>query len=110
MKGKQILVGSVIVAFGAYSAIPLYEYGYLGFLRLALSNSATIQVALDLTIALTLVLVWLWRDARQRGMSPLPFLLLTLFVGSFGPLFYLWRRFGREKSSSFPLEPSIRSE
>jgi hypothetical protein len=42
-------------------------------------------------IALTMVLVWMWRDARARGVSPLPYVLITLALGSVGPLLYLIR-------------------
>ena len=31
-------------------------------------------------------------DARARGVSPLPYLVMTVFTGSIGPLLYLLRR------------------
>jgi hypothetical protein len=31
-------------------------------------------------------------DARGRGVSPVPYLMITLFLGSLGPLVYLIRR------------------
>lgn len=100
MNSKQIAIVSVIVAFGALTIVPLYEYGYLGLLRLALANSATVQVFVDLVIALTLFLLWMWPDAKQRGISPVPYLVITLLLGSFGPLLYLFRRFGSAEPSA----------
>lgn len=61
-----------------------------------LANAATLQVFADLGIALGLVMVWMWQDARQQGISPLPFVALTLGLGSVGPLLYLIRRFGQD--------------
>ena len=49
-------------------------------------------LSVDLTIALTLAIVWVWHDARARGVSPIPYVLLTLLTGSAGPLLYLLRR------------------
>jgi hypothetical protein len=34
----------------------------------------------------------MWNDARDRGVSPIPYVLLTLTAGSVGPLLYLIRR------------------
>jgi hypothetical protein len=31
-------------------------------------------------------------DARQTGMNPWPFIVVTIFMGSFGPLLYLAAR------------------
>lgn len=66
-----------------------YEHGLCGFFKLILANSATLTITTDLTIALGMVSVWLWRDARARGISPYPFLIMTLALGSAGPLLYL---------------------
>jgi hypothetical protein len=48
----------------------------------------------DLVIALTLVMVWMGDDAEQRKVSALPYLVITLALGSVGPLLYLIRRLG----------------
>ena len=47
-------------------------------------------------IALSLVIAWMVRDARARGVSPLPYVVLTLALGSVGPLVYLIRRLASE--------------
>ena len=31
----------------------------------------------DLSIALSLVMLWMWQDARERGVSVIPYVLLT---------------------------------
>ena len=85
----RIGIGLVLLAFADLNAYVVWEYGYLGFLQLATANSATIAALVDLTIALTLVTVWMWRDARRRGVSLLPYLALTATLGSIGPLLYL---------------------
>lgn len=61
------------------------------------------QVLADLVIALSLVLVWMVRDARQRGVSPVPWVAATLLLGSFGPLFYL---LARERSGALVPRPA----
>ena len=96
MNAKQIALAVVLADFVAFTAFAVYQHGYLGFFALALANTATAQVLIDLVIALSLVTVWMWRDARDRGVSLLPYLLLTLTLGSIGPLLYLIRRAGSE--------------
>lgn len=59
---------------------------------IASANAWSILIAVDLVIALGLLAVLLVKDARARGVSPLPYLLLTAFTGSIGPLLYLVRR------------------
>jgi hypothetical protein len=92
MKTKTTLIALVLVTFAAATAYAVHQHGYLGFFDLVLANSATQVVLFDLCIALTMVCVWMWRDARDEGLSPLPYLGLTLLLGSIGPLLYLLRR------------------
>ncbi|MGE0827043.1 MAG: DUF2834 domain-containing protein [Candidatus Binatia bacterium] len=100
MKAKQLGVEVILIAFSAFSAYVVYQYGYIGLFEHALANAATVQVFLDLSIALSLVMVWMWVDARERGVSAIPYMLLTFTFGSIGPLAYLIRRFAMEQSSS----------
>ena len=55
-------------------------------------HRSAIQVFADVAIACALILIWLVRDARRRGVSPWPYVVLTLTLGSFGPLIYLLLR------------------
>lgn len=95
MNGKQIGLEVVLVGFVAFTVYVVYQHGYIGIFEQGLANAAAIQIFLDLTIALGLVLLWMWQDARNQGISPLPYVILTLTLGSIGPLLYLIRRFGK---------------
>ena len=75
--GARIAIGLVLLAFADLNAYVIWRYGFLGFLGLVTANAATTAALVDLTIALTLVAVWMWRDARRRGVSPLPYVALT---------------------------------
>jgi uncharacterized protein DUF2834 len=92
MNGKVIALSFVLLDFAALSAYAVYQYGYLGVIQRMLADSATTLAFVDLTIALSLVVAWMWQDARARGTSVLPYILLTLAFGSVGPLLYLIRR------------------
>ena len=100
MKPLNLLIGAVLFAFVDFTAYALYQHGYLGFWEEAFSSLATTQVTLDLFIALTLVLAWMIKDAKSRSINSLPFVILTLALGSIGPLCYLLRRgFATESSA-----------
>lgn len=92
MSWKKIVLGLVLADFVALTAYAVYVSGYAGFFELVTANWATTTVLADLLIALSLVAVWMWRDAKERGVSALPYLALTATLGSVGPLVYLLRR------------------
>jgi hypothetical protein len=93
MNRKQIALSIALIALLALDAYAVYLYGYLGFFRMMFANFATATAFIDLTIALVLILLWMGDDAEHRNVSALPFLVLTLALGSVGPLLYLIRRF-----------------
>jgi hypothetical protein len=95
MNRKQIVLAVVLADFAVLTAYAVWQTGYVGLFELALSSWGAAQIFFDLLIALTLVLTWMMRDARERGISFLPYLLLTLALGSIGPLVYLIRRESR---------------
>jgi hypothetical protein len=95
MKGRQVLLEVVLLGFAVLTGYAVYAHGYVGFFQLMLANVATLTGLVDLCIALTLIVVWMWNDARARGVSPIPYALLTLLLGSVGPLVYLLRRDSR---------------
>lgn len=97
MNWKQIGLGIVLADFAALNAYVVYRYGYVGLFEQAFANAATTAVFVDLTIALGLVMAWMWQDARDRGWSVAPYLLLTGLLGSIGPLVYLIRREAGER-------------
>ncbi len=94
MDWKRIGLFFVLADFSALTTYATMEHGVAGVIALALANSVTITLTVDLLIALSLVTVWMWQDARRRGVTPLPYLLLTFTLGSIGPLLYLVRRAG----------------
>jgi len=87
----RIAVGFVLVDFTALTVVAVERYGYVGFFRTLFSTLVGAQILVDLSIALSLVLYWMWRDARRRNASFLPYAALTLTFGSVGPLVYLLR-------------------
>lgn len=97
MNAKQIGLSVLVVDLLALAAYAVYQYGYLGFFELLTANAASLQVLTDLVIALSLIIAWMVRDARARGVSATPYVVLTLALGSVGPLIYLIRRSATEQ-------------
>jgi hypothetical protein len=92
MNRKQVSLSGVLAVFLAASAYVVYACGLKGVLTLMTDNGVALLLSADLMIALTLVSIWIWNDARDRGLSPMPYMVLTLLTGSAGPLLYLIRR------------------
>lgn len=84
----KALILAILLPFGLYSTYAVYEIGYLGIFA-SHAHIAGMQVLADLVIACTLALVWMWRDAAATGRNVWPYVLLTLTLGSIGPLLYL---------------------
>lgn len=85
------------VIFAGVSAKALSVHGgYLALWRLPFQSWGNFQLFLDLVLALNLALAWMMADAKRRQIPVAPFLVLTVFAGSFGPLSYWlvreWRR------------------
>jgi hypothetical protein len=85
---KAILI-AIFVLFDAYTFYAIYQVGYLGIIEAGLVNPGSLQVLLDLVIACSLIAWWMVNDARANGRNPWPYLIITLFGGSLGPLLYL---------------------
>jgi hypothetical protein len=100
MNLKQIGLGILLMDFVALTAYAIWQHGYAAFLDVAAMNAVTLQITVDLIIALTIVSLWIWRDARARGISAVPYLMVTLVLGSIGPLLYLFRRAGDEEPAT----------
>lgn len=88
----KILLASVLVDYTALCAYVLYAYGVGGVIEAATANPVTWAISADLVISLSLVATWMARDARDRGVSVVPYAILTVALGSVGPLLYLLRR------------------
>ena len=83
------LLITVTAAFSAFTFWALAQTGLVGFYEQLLGSPAGMQVFADIAIALVLVLAWMWRDARANGRRFWPYAVLTLALGSIGPLLYL---------------------
>ena len=97
MNKKQIALAVVLFDFAALTAYVVAQYGFIGLFEAVFANAATTLAMVDLMIALSMVVVWMWQDARERGVNPIPYTLLTLGFGSVGPLLYLIRRAGQNE-------------
>jgi len=106
MNKKQIGLAVLLFDFAALTAYAVAQYGIVGLFEAAFANAATTLVFVDLAIALSLVIAWMWQDARARGVSPLPYVVLTLGFGSVGPLLYLIRRLGDEAPARVGVSPA----
>ena len=86
---------TVVIAFGALTAMALLDVGFLGILEPHFQSWGGAQVFVDLVIVCLLACIWMVNDAPSRGLNAWPFVLITLVAGSFGPLVYLvfreWR-------------------
>lgn len=88
MQLPRPLVLAILLPFALYSTYAVYQIGYIGIFE-SHFHIAGFQVLADLVIACTLAMVWMWRDAAASGRNVWPFLVLTLTLGSIGPLLYL---------------------
>ena len=87
---KKVVPVVVLLAFTVLSTVLVFEAG-LGGLAV-LRSGWGLQVTLDLCISLFLVGGWIRRDARARGINPVPYLIALPFLGSIGALLYIVRR------------------
>ena len=104
MNAKQLVVGIVWLGFAALT-IAIFAVEGSTALAIPYPRLASIGVNVDLFIALALVSIWMYFDARKRGKSAIPFILMALVFGSLGPLTYLFLRLGDSRA-----EPIFRVE
>ncbi len=94
MNQRLALLLGVFLVFAAYT---LYvwltaDVGLIAFLKTLPFNAWSTQILVDLSLACALMCVWMFVDTRARGKAPrtvIPFILLTVFLGTLGPLLYL---------------------
>lgn len=93
-KRGKILAAVVLADFAALHVYAIWSGGLEAVTQFLTQrpNEWVFVLGADLVIALGFVLTWMWRDARKQNMSPIPYLLLTLCLGSVGPLLYVLRR------------------
>ena len=85
------LLGAILV-LGALTVLALQESGFIGIFAGQFASYAGLQVLTDLVIVCVLAIIWMIRDARTSGVTPWPYVLITLIAGGFGPLLYLVAR------------------
>ncbi len=95
---QRSLIIVTLILFGSLTATALWQHGYWGIIAPHFQSFGAAQVLTDLVIALILTMVWMWQDANATGRNPWPWILVTLALGSFGPLVYLLTRKSIEKA------------
>jgi len=86
---RQSLAIAILIPFTLLSVYAVYKVGYIGIFDYHRHSPAGWQVFVDLVIACILILVWMIPEARKHGRNPWPYVALTVFSGSIGPLLYL---------------------
>ncbi len=93
----EILIIAVIFAFGIYTyRVGRDIGGYMPFIRSVLGTGPSRQVVVDLYISTTILCVLMVYDALEVGISLAwvgLYILIAVFMASFGPLLYLLHRF-----------------
>lgn len=86
---RKTLAWSMLIPFTLLTFYAIYKVGYWGVIDNQLHNPAGWQVFADLIIACVLLLTLIWPDAKKTGRNIWPYLIITVFLGSFGPLLYI---------------------
>lgn len=86
---RRILAITFLIPFSVLSAYAVFQVGYIGILDYHRYSPAGWQVFADLVIACLLCVSWMIAEAKRNGRNPWPFVVVTLFLGSFGPLLYI---------------------
>ena len=89
---QRITIIIVLILFGALTAVALWQDGIIGMFASIPRSAGSVQIFVDLVIASMILNVWMWRDAKEQGRNPWPWIITTLAIGSFGPLLYLLTR------------------
>lgn len=93
MNWKKLLLALVLADFVAVNILAMATGGLDGLIAFfAEGDLYTALVCFDLTIALSVAVAFIWKDAKARGVSPMPYAVLTVLTGSIGPLVYLLKR------------------
>jgi hypothetical protein len=97
MNGKQLAIGVVWLGFAGLTVLMFMRDGS-GVFSLPFDSLTNTTAMIDLLIELALVSIWMYFDARKRGTTAIPFIVMAVFLGSLGPLTYLFFRFGDERA------------
>lgn len=86
---RRILAIILLIPFSILSVYAVAKVGYFGIFEYQLHSPGGWQVFADLVIACALLFVWIFPDAKRYQRNPWPYVGITLFLGSLGPLLYL---------------------
>lgn len=89
MKTMKVILISVLIMFSLFSTWVMWQIGYSGIWLAGIDNPGSLQILLDLVIACSLICTWIYKDAKDRGSNPYPWMIGTVFAGSLVPLLYL---------------------
>lgn len=89
---KKALPFLLLVPFTAFSVECMLKDGPVGFVTLALREPWGMQLLLDLMISLGFAMAWTRKDAIQRNLPWLPYVILMPILGSPAALAYLCHR------------------
>ncbi|MGK0373635.1 MAG: RsiW-degrading membrane proteinase PrsW (M82 family) [Arenicella sp.] len=79
----------LLIPFSALTAYAVFKVGYIGIFDYHRHSPAGWQVFTDLVIACILCMGWLISEAKRNNRNPWQFVVITLFLGLFGPLLYI---------------------
>jgi len=105
MNRKQLALTAALIVLLAMDAYSVYLYGSIGFFRMVVANFAGVTALIDLVIALVLIVTWMGDNARERNVTALPYIVLTVMLGSVGPMVYLIRRFADRTARAASVTP-----
>ena len=83
---KKLFAIVLLIPFSLLTVYAVYKVGYIGVFDYQRHSQAGWQVFADLVIACLLCLSWLIPEAKRNGRNPIPFVMITVFLG---PLLYL---------------------
>ncbi len=97
MNKRLVLLVGLFLVFAGYTIFVWLtaEVGFVAFMTTLPFNAWPAQIIVDLYISCMLICLWMFKDARGRGKPPrtvIPYVVITVFFASMGPLLYLIQR------------------
>ncbi len=89
MPNIRIIAIVLLIPFLVLTVYAVSQVGYVGIFDYHRHSPAGWQVIVDLVIAILLIILWMIPNAKAAGRNPWPFVVISLFLGSIGPLLYL---------------------